>query len=115
MRQGTEADRDLTMELEDEMQASGRGHVVPREGRIGAHEQRRGGPARGAREAATHEVEEQLYQDQKALEAQEAAEANAARQRVANWLRAHQGALVVAGCGLLIAAVGLTTARYASR
>jgi hypothetical protein len=67
MGQGTgqRGDRDLETEIEDEMRASGRGHVVPREGRAGAYEQRREGmgkdlderlgepPGRGAEVAPT--------------------------------------------------------------
>jgi hypothetical protein len=49
MRQGRgrEQDRDLGTEIEEEMRASGRGHVMPREGLVGAHEQRREGLATG--------------------------------------------------------------------
>ena len=41
-RQGAEPD--LQTEIEDEMMASGRSHVTPREGLVGAHDQRRAGP-----------------------------------------------------------------------
>jgi hypothetical protein len=49
-----DADRDLQTEIEDELRASGRTHVTPREGLIGAHERRREGlatnPDRGQEE-----------------------------------------------------------------
>jgi hypothetical protein len=35
--------RDLQTEIEDEMEASGRSHYVPREGLVGAHQERRSG------------------------------------------------------------------------
>jgi hypothetical protein len=76
-----EQDRDMQTEIEDEMQASGRSRYVPREGLVGAHEERSAGsgadpdamqepvgrgsevaPTRKAemREAARHDLERQM-------------------------------------------------------
>jgi hypothetical protein len=71
-------DRDLQAEIEDEMMSSGRTHLVPREGLVGAHPERRQGadqqpddglgsrvaPTRKAevREATRHELERQVGQ-----------------------------------------------------
>ena len=66
-----ELDHDLGTEIEDEMLATGRGHITPREGLVGAHEERRAGlgrdleqgtnepPGHGADVAPTRKAEEQ--------------------------------------------------------
>jgi hypothetical protein len=129
MGQGTgqRGDRDLETEIEDEMRASGRHHVVPREGLVGAHQQRResmskdlderpGEPsgrradvAPTARAGDADESEQRLYEEQEALEAA-GTEAPRWSDRAGAWLNQHRRTMTFVAGAAVIAAVGFMTA-----
>jgi hypothetical protein len=128
-RTGQRGDRDLETEIEDEMRASGRHHVVPREGLVGAHHQRRESmgkdlderlgepPGRGADVAPTglaedadgSLMEQRLYEEQQALEAA-GTEGQRWRERAGAWLNQHRGTMTFVAGAAVIAAVGFITA-----
>jgi hypothetical protein len=127
-RTGQRGDRDLETEIEDEMRASGRHHVVPREGLVGAHQQRResmgkdlderlGPPGRGANvtptglaeDADEPLMEQRLYEEQEALEAA-GAEGQRWRDRAGAWLNLHRRTMTFVAGAAVIAAVGFMTA-----
>jgi hypothetical protein len=128
-RTGQRGDRDLETEIEDEMRASGRHHVVPREGLVGAHKQRResmgkdldermGAPSgRGAEmapTALTAEADESLreqglYEEQEALEAART-EGQRWSDRAGTWLNQHRRTMTFVAGAAVIAAVGFMTA-----
>jgi hypothetical protein len=111
------------------MRASGRHHVVPREGLVGAHQQRREGmgkdlderlgepPGRGANvapsglaeDADESLTEQRLYEEQQALEAAET-EGQRWSERAGAWLNQHRGTMTFVAGAAVIAAVGFITA-----
>jgi hypothetical protein len=50
MRQGRQGDKDLESDIEDQIEASGRTRIVPPEGLVGAHLERRESAAQGLEE-----------------------------------------------------------------
>jgi hypothetical protein len=105
-----ERDRDLETEIEDEMRASGRGHVVPREGVVGAHGGVRRGQVGGAGVDPDQAVaEDRLYEEQEALEAA-GAEAQNWTDRAGAWLNQHRRTMTFVAGAAVITAVGFMTA-----